>query len=171
MYIAIDPSYSKNIGVAWAEKNDKIRFNSIKFSKKELKKGTRDLKKIAKKVFDYLRKEIKIVNNKETHIAIEGQFFSINAAMTINLVEVRSLIQGMILARYDKIKQYTVDPRTWQAKVLHVSKMKSKEIKEISIKEANRITGKSVSEDEADAVNILRLMLNDFEPLEINWKW
>ena len=167
MYIAIDPSYSKPPAISWSrDKNSEIFFDSVKFSKSELKKENRDLFQMAQKVFKYLEKLIKNVNNKENiSIAIEAQYFSVNKAMTIHLVEVRALIQGQILAKYPKIKQYTVDPRKWQANVLYIGRAKSAEIKKISVEEAKRITGKNPTEDESDAIHILRFLRNDFKPV------
>ena len=161
MYIGIDISFAKNIAIAWTYDGEEIFFDSIKFEKSELDKATRDFHKMAKKVYKYLVKTIQIANNDDTHIGIEGQFFSVNPAMVMGLIEIRSLVQGMILAKCSKANQYTVDPRKWQAKILHVSRMKSKEIKEISKKEAALITKKNPTEDESDAIHILRYIMEE----------
>ena len=161
MYIGIDISFAKNIAISWTYDGEELKFNSIKFEKSELEKATRDLQKMAKKVFKYMIKEIGITNSEDTHIGIEGQYFSVNPAMVMHLIEIRSLVQGMLLAKFPKATLYTVDPRKWQARILHVARMKSKEIKALSVKEAERITKKQPTEDESDAIHILRYIMEE----------
>lgn len=159
MYIAIDPSYSKPIGIAWSYDGSDIYFNSISIDKEDLKPDTRDFFRIAKKVLKFIKEEIKLTNDENNTVAIESQFFGKNAAMAIGLISVRRLVQGAVMVRYPKVKQVSVDPRSWQAKVLHVSRMASKDIKPISIKNAEALTKKKPTEDEADAINILEYIV------------
>jgi len=150
--IAIDPSYNKNIGISWM-KDKKLYFDSIKIAKEDKDPDTRDLGRIALTVFEYISK---FDLDGSDIVGIEGQFFGVNKGMTINLITVRALIQGMILVKYPGIKVLTIDPRTWQAEILHAGRCKSVEIKEKSIKYASDLTRKKVSEDEADAICILK---------------
>jgi len=159
MYIAIDPSYKKPIGIAWSYDGSEILFSSIELDKRDTETDTRDFFRIAKAVLKFIKEEIKLTNDEKNVLAIESQFFGKNAAMTIGLVSVRRLVQGAIMAKYPKVKQLSVDPRSWQAKVLHVSKMPSVEIKKVSIKNAEALTKKKPTEDEADAINILEYIV------------
>lgn len=161
MYIGIDISFAKNIAISWTFDGEEIHFDSIKFEKSELKKGTRDLQQMAKKVFKYMVKEIGISNDEGTHIGIEGQFFSVNPAMVMGLIEIRSLVQGMLLAKYPKIKQSTISPISWQSWLFEGKRKKRNEIKMASIKEAEKIVNKKLTDDEADSINILRYLLEN----------
>lgn len=161
--IGIDISFAKNIAIAWqANSVKKVNYATVQFTKSELDKETRNLYLMAQKVFDFLQKQINIENSEDIIIGVEGQFVNLNPNMTIQLVEIRSILQGMIFAIYPKIKQLTILPRQWQAKILKVSRMKSKEIKEVSKKEASKFLGEKIDNDDiADSINILRYVLKE----------
>lgn len=152
MLIAIDPSYDKPIGIAWV-KNKKLYYDSIPLDKEDKKPATRDLNRIAKKIFKFI-KDL----NPEQHstLVIEGQFFGRNVGMTMKLIELRAMIQGMALAMFPDIEIRTINPRSWQSGILHAEHLKSDEIKKLSIKYASKLVNKEITEDESDAICILK---------------
>lgn len=152
MIISIDPSYAKSIAIAWLDKN-KVSYKSIELDVADKDLETRDLHRIALKVFNHI---VSLNPEPNSIVSVEGQFFRFNPKMAMTLVEVRALIQGMILGRFPSVKVITVSPRTWQAKILNASKMKSEQIKQLSIKYASDLVKKKVTEDEADSICILK---------------
>jgi len=152
MIIAVDPSYTKNIGISWLDQKG-IHFNSIVLDKADKDLDTRDLQHIAFKVFSFI---CGLNPQMNSILAVEGQFFGVNKIMTMRLIEVRALLQGMVIAKYPSMKVVTVNPISWQSKVLNAYKIKSEEIKKLSIKYASDLTGKKVTEDESDAICILK---------------
>lgn len=152
MYIAIDPSYDKNLAIAWLDDNNKLGYKSIVLDPEDRDPETRDLQHIALKVY----KIIEILSPKKGVLAIEGQFVKFNANVALQLVELRSLIQGMVLINFPNLKIVTISPRTWQADILKAGRLKSAEIKKKSIEYATDLVKQAVSEDEADAICILK---------------
>lgn len=165
MYIGIDPSYAKCTAIAWSKDGKKIDFATVHVEKKELKKETRNLQTFALKVFNYIL-SLEPEDSEETIIGIESQFFGRNAAMVMALIELRCLIQGMLLLKFPKIKVISISPRIWQGKVLQIGRLKSEEIKKISIKKASLITKLNPSEDESDAINILKYIIDNKKDLK-----
>ncbi len=163
MYIGIDPGYAKETAIAWTENKKKIKHSLISVDKSLTSKDTRDLKKHAKAVYDFITKEITISNDKDTIIGIEGQFFGRNVGMVLELVEFRSLIVGMLYIKYPKARVYTILPNSWQSFVLHPPRgTKSLEMKELSKIAAKNLTGEVCKEDESDAINILKYIIEKF---------
>lgn len=161
MIIAIDPSYDKAVGIAWLDKQGKLFFKSVELDKEDKKPATRNLGRIANKIYSFIMKEIMApifpLKDERVIIAIESQWFGVNPKMTMTLVELRGMIEGMIYLFFeDKIKIVSVNPREWQSEILHAGRMKSEEIKKKSVKYASNLTRKEVSEDEADAICILK---------------
>lgn len=163
MYIGIDPGYAKQTAIAWSPDKKIIKFNFISVDKSIIEKETRDLRRHAKIIFDFITKDIGITNSKETIIGIEGQFFGKNIGMTLELVEFRALIMGMLYLKYPKCRIYTILPQTWQSFVLSAPRgTKSPEMKELSKIAAKKLTGENCSDDEADAINILKYIIEKF---------
>lgn len=163
MYIAIDPSYNKNIGIAWTKDSKKIEFDSIVLDKCDKNPETRDIAKIAEKVFNYIifviKPKINLNNKTDLTIAIESQWMGLNPEMTMTLVELRGMIEGMCYLEFKNLfnlKLLSVNPRSWQSNILHIGRAKSEEIKKESIKYASDLTKKTVTEDEADSICILK---------------
>jgi Holliday junction resolvasome RuvABC endonuclease subunit len=165
--IAIDPSYNKDVGIAWI-KNGKVKFDSVKIDKEDKKPKTRKLNRIAYKIFMFMIDKIIIrgAGASEYIFAIESQFMGYNPEMTMTLVELRGLVEGMIYMFFNMkdVNIVSVNPRAWQS-FIGCNRMKSEEIKKRSIKYASELTKKDVSEDEADAICILKYI----EQKENNW--
>jgi len=158
MNIGIDISFAKNVAIAW-EIDGKVSYNSVKFEKNETAPVSRDMQHLAVRVFKFLTKDVGIKNENTCTIGIEGQFFGVNPAMVMGLIEIRSLIQGMLLVKYPKINIITVAPRSWQSYILNSGKMQRAEIKKLSVKQASDFVNSNPTEDESDAINILRYIL------------
>lgn len=156
MIISIDPSYNKKIGIAWFHKN-KINYASI-LDKVDYDIKTRNILTIAKKVHDFI---IKLLPKDEQNIVvIEDQWLGRNAETYSKLLAVRYLITGMLYITKPELTVIPINPKTWQAKTLKLSKVKSKIIKLASIKYASKLTGEKPTEDEADAISILDYAIN-----------
>lgn len=155
MIIAIDPSYNKKLGIAWYDTD--IHFASIGDSK-NYKKATRNVYLLALQVLDFISS---LLNEDEPNtIIIEGQFCGVNKAMFANLVEIRALICGMILAKYrnSKVSIQVVQPNVWQNKIFK-QKLRSADCKIASMEIAKDLTKQAPTEDESDAICILQYAL------------
>lgn len=151
MIISVDPSYNKKIGIAWIDKN-KIKYDSI-LEKSDYHIKTRNIMIIAKKVHDFI---IELLPKNELNmVVIEDQWLGRNAETYSKLLAVRYLITGMLYITCPELSVVAVNPKTWQAKVLKLSKVKSDVIKSASIKHACKLTNSTPTEDEADAISIL----------------
>lgn len=156
MIISIDPSYNKKIGIAWFN-NNKISYTSI-LEKNDYDIKTRNIINIAKIVHDFV---LSILPAKGKHlIVIEDQWLGRNAETYSKLLAVRYLITGMLYISRPDIEIIAICPKTWQAKILKLARVKSKVIKEASIKYAKDLTKSSPTEDEADAIAILDYAIN-----------
>jgi len=165
MIVAIDPSYDKPVGIAWL-KNKTIGSTLIELDKDDKKPETRSLYNIAKKIVKNIELEWGYVD--DLLVAIEGQWFGVNPKMTMNLVELRGILEGILNERVEtfnstnkekkviKLQIIVVNPHSWQSDILNVGKMKSEEIKKRSIKYASDLKKEKVNEDEADAICILK---------------
>lgn len=153
MLISIDPSYNKPIGIAWLDSGE-IKYASV-LEKVDYNIKTRDLHKIALKVFDFL---ITLLDNSDTKtVLIESQWLGRNPKMFSELLTVRVLITGLLLGKYrDDIKVIDIMPITWQNKILNSYKLKSDAIKILSIKKAAELTKSNPTEDESDAICMLK---------------
>ena len=149
------------MGIAW-KKNNKIFFDSIELNNEDLNIETRNLRRIGFTVFDYIIKNIINESINDHHlIGIEKQWMGINPEMTMVLVELRGIIEGMFY-NYSNIEIVGINPRKWQTEILNVGKKKSKEIKEMSKIYGAKLTGKNPTEDESDSLCMLQWLINNY---------
>lgn len=150
MLIAIDPSYSKKIAVAWFDGG--IKYKSL-LENKDYKLENRDVHVICLKVFDFL---CNLIGETKSTVVIEGQWLGVNAKVFAGLVEVRCLLTGMLLSKYrDQVRVMTLAPPTWQVMLRGQGKVKEK-----SIKIASDLVKAEPTEDESDAICMLQFGLN-----------
>lgn len=156
MIVSIDPSYNKKIGIAWFDKN-KIKFASV-LEKSDYDIKTRNLNNIAKIVHDFIVELLP--KTGKNLVVIEDQWLGRNPETYSKLLAVRYLITGMLYITRPDVPVISVNPRTWQAKTLKLSKVKSEVIKKASINYASLLTKANPTEDEADAISILDYAIN-----------
>lgn len=158
MLIAIDPSYSKKLGIAWTNDGKEIEYTSI-WDKEDYAKETRDIQQMCLKAYDFLVDLI--ADNKDITVIIEDQYLGLNVRTYAGLLEMRAFLTGMLKSHYRNaiiIKQ--VSPMTWHSKIFNNHKLKSEVLKEKSIKYASELTKKNPSEDESDAICILKYAID-----------
>ena len=158
MKIAIDPAYDKDIAIAWSSDNKKIEYDLIKIPKAHLKKETRSFEEIAKAVTAYCDRNFDLT--KDTLIIIEGQWFGRSAKVFEQLINVRALIHGMIIAKYPNVTIEIVGPITWQSKILDKKANSEDTTKIRSIKKAFELTKQTLTDDESDAVCMCKYAIN-----------
>lgn len=158
MIIAIDPSYVKSVGIAW-KKGEKIYKASVFIG--DIKRDenlTLFLIEIGKRILEFIKTICE--NEKEIIVAIEGQWFGKNPKVAMGLIELRGIIQGMLISLYPNVELYTISPKLWQHEILNIKNLKSEEIKKVSKKYAFDLLNEEVSDDEADAICILKFVEN-----------
>jgi hypothetical protein len=150
MIIAIDPSYSKKIAVAWFDSG--IKYKSL-LKNKDYELENRDIHQICLKVFEFL---CILIGDTKSTVVIEGQWLGVNAKVFAGLIEIRCLITGMLLAKYgDQVRVITLAPPTWQVMLKGTGKVKEK-----SIKIASDLVKATPTEDESDAICMLQFGIN-----------
>lgn len=117
-----------------------------------------------------IKEVIKIFDKYQPFIlAIETQYSRFNIKTLIQLVEVRSMVET--IARLDKtLGIYRIGASTWQKAVLDIPpKTKREQRKKISVESASKyIKGELTDNDIADAINIGRYVLDNYEKLYLS---
>lgn len=160
MKIAIDPAYDKDIAIAWTE-DDSIKWDMVKIPKEHTNIKTRSLEQISLLTVKALESKFgKKLNLKDTLIVIEGQWFGRNVQVYGQLVTIRSMIHGILIARYPKLRIEIVNPITWQSKILDKKKDDKDTTKIRSINKAFELTNQTLTDDESDAVCMCKYAIN-----------